>query len=246
MIKNDVRNRVMAEKKPYDKILRFFQVLASLFMLAMLIGTVALMIKYDIKPSNAEQIAMYLTGGTLTVALFIIVFTVVKSFTLVFPPSLLFTVSGIFFEDYLTAITVNFIASSLSLFIPYFLGRFTGKSMVESLAKRFPKIKKIDDFAGANEFAIIFFIKASGLLPTDLSSVIFGAMNMNFGKYIVAANLGLLPLNLLWALVGNKGDVSNPLSLLYVLPIPVFTVVAGFILKKVADKQKKQAEKEET
>lgn len=118
--------------------------------------------------------------------------------------------------------------------------------MVESLAKSFPKIKKIDDFAGANEFTIIFFIKASGLLPTDLSSVIFGAMNMNFGKYIVAANLGLLPLNLLWALVGNKGDVSNPLSLLYVLPIPVFTVVAGFILKKVADKQKNQAEKEET
>lgn len=231
----------MPEKKNYDKVIKILQIASAVFMLIMLVAVVVLMVKYDIKPANAAQISTYLTGGMLTVALIIIVFSVVKSFALVFPPALIFAVSGIFFESYLTAITVNFIATALSLFLPYFLGRFTGKSMVDTLKSRFPKIRKLDDFAGANEFAVVFVVKASGLIPCDLSSLLFGAMNMSFVKYIIASNLGMLPLNLLWALLGNKGDVSNPLSLLYVLPIPVFAVVASIVMKKVSDKSKNQA-----
>ena len=228
----------MAGQKNYDKLIRGLQIAAGVFMLAMAAAIVYLMAKYHISVKNADQIAGMLTGGTLAVAAVIIGFSVVKSFALIFPPAVIYAVSGIFFENLWTAILVNFIATVLSLVLPYFLGRLTGRGMLDSLKKRFPKIEKLDSFAGENEFAIVLIVKASGMLPSDLSSLIFGAMDMKFTTYFLAANIGMLPLNVLWTLLGNKGDLSNPLSYLYVLPILLFAVAAAFIMKKMSNKKK--------
>ena len=83
----------------------------------------------------------------------------------------------------------------------------------------------------------MFVFKAGGLMPSDLSSLIFGAMNIPFGKYFIASNLGLLILNVLWSLLGAKGDLSNPLSYLYALPALVFALLASVIMSK---RQKKK------
>jgi uncharacterized membrane protein YdjX (TVP38/TMEM64 family) len=230
------------QKTNYDKLVKGLQIAATVFMLAMVGAIIYLMAKYHISVKNADQIAGMLSGGAVTVALLIIAFSVVKSFALIFPPAVIFAVSGIFFENYLTAVIVNLIATALSLVLPYFLGRFTGRGMADSLKNRFPKIRKLDAFAGENEFAVVFVIKASGMLPCDLSSLIFGAMDMKFGRYFLAANLGMLPLNLLWTLLGNKGDLSNPLSFLYVLPILLFAVAAAFIMKRFSKKHETQTE----
>ena len=183
-------------------------------------------------------------GGTLVIALGIMAFSVVKSFALVFPPALLFAISGIVFENFWVAVAVNFAGNALSMLLTYFLGRFTGKSMVDTLKQKFPKVKKIDDFTEANQSAVVFCIKASGLLPSDLSSVLFGAMNISFPKYLIAANLGMLPIDILWTLLGYKGDVSNPFSLLYILPIPVFAVFATVLMKKMSNKKNKPEQAE--
>ena len=64
-------------------------------------------------------------------------------------------------------------------------------------------------------------------------------MNISFPKYLIAANLGMLPIDILWTLLGYKGDVSNPFSLLYILPIPVFAVFATVLMKKMSNKKNK-------
>ena len=226
------------KKGKYDRLIKILQIASAVFMVIMVGVMVFLMIKYDVKPSNAKAFVGYLSGGAVTAACMIILFSVVKSFALVFPPAVIYAVSGIFFENYFAAVGVNLIATALSLFLPFFLGKFTGKSMVDSLTKRFPKIKKLDELAGENEFALVFIVKASGMLPCDLTSLLFGAMDMSFIRYIIASNLGMLPLNLLWTLLGNKGDLTNPLSFLYVLPIPVFAVAATLILGRMKKRTK--------
>lgn len=236
----------MAEKKNYDKLVKGLQIAAGVFILAMAAVIVYLMAKYHISVKNADQIAGMLTGGAFTVALIVIAFSVVKSFALIFPPAVIYAVSGIFFDNYFVAVLVNLIATALSLVLPYFLGRFTGRGMVESLKRRFPKIGKLDQFAGENEFALVFVVKASGMLPCDLSSLLFGAIDLPFPKYFLAANLGMLPLNILWTLLGNKGDLSNPLSFLYVLPILVFAVAAAFLMKRFSNKHETQTNDEQT
>lgn len=195
-----------------------------------------LMNKFDINIENAAQLSTYIKGGTLTVALIIIAFTVVKSFALVFPPAVIFAVSGLLIDNLWVAVLVNFIGVALSVILPYYLGRFTGKDMLDTLKKKFPKIKKLDDFAGKNEFMVVYVVKASGVIPSDLMNVVYGAMNINFMKYFIASNIGMLPFNILFTLLANKGDLSNPYSLLYVIPIPVFVVIMSIVVKKMTKK----------
>ena len=231
----------------YGKLVKVLQVLSFAFMLAMLLLCVVFLSKNHISVKTADQLTQYLTGGELTVALILIGFSVVKSFALVFPPAVLFVLSGLVFDSFWKAVLVNAAATALSLILPYFLGRFTGKDMVDFLKGRFKAIRKLDAFAGQNDFAVVLVFKAGGFLPSDLSSLLFGAMNIPFRSYFFASNLGMLVLNVLWTLVGFKGDLSNPLSFLYALPALVFAVLAAVGMsvykKKKAAKLLQQNEK---
>lgn len=216
--------------KQYGKLIKVLQIISFAFMLAMLVACVVFLSKNNISVKNVDALTQYLTGGTLMVALIIIGFSVIKSFALIFPPAVLYVLSGIVFDDYLTAFLVNFAATACSLILPYFLGRFTGSEMVDTLKDRFKAIKKLDSFADENSFSLVLIFKAGGFIPSDLSSLIFGAMNIPFGKYFVAANLGMLVLNALWTLFGTKGDLANPLSYLYALPALVFAILAAVFM----------------
>lgn len=225
-------------KRNNEKLIKALQLLSVAFMLGMVVAMLVLMNKLDINLENAAHLSTYIKGGTFTVAIIIIAFTVIKSFALVFPPAVIFAVSGLLFDNLWVAVLVNFIGVALSLIMPYYLGRFTGKDMLDTLKAKFPKIKKLDDFAGQNEFMVVYVVKASGVIPSDLMNVIYGAMNVNFMKFFIASNLGMLPFNILFTLLANKGDLSNPYSLLYILPIPVFVVIMSLVVKKMTKKNK--------
>lgn len=225
-------------KRNNEKLIKALQLLSVAFMLGMVGAMLVLMNKLDINIENAAHLSTYIKGGTFTVAIIIIAFTVIKSFALVFPPAVIFAVSGLLFDNLWVAVLVNFIGVALSLIMPYYLGRFTGKDMLDTLKAKFPKIKKLDDFAGQNEFMVVYVVKASGVIPSDLMNVIYGAMNVNFMKFFIASNLGMLPFNILFTLLANKGDLSNPYSLLYILPIPVFVVIMSLVVKKMTKKNK--------
>lgn len=227
----------------YGKIVKILQLASFIFMIAMVVICVVFLKKNNISVSNVDALTQYLTGGTLTVALILIGFSIVKSFALIFPPAVLFVLSGIVFDNMLTAVLINAAATALSLVLPYFLGKFMGMDMVNSLKGRFKAIKKLDDFAGENSFAVVFVFKAGGLMPSDLSSLIFGAMNIPFGKYFIASNLGLLILNILWTLLGTYGDLSNPFTFLYALPALLFAIGASVFMSKRQKKKQQTAEK---
>lgn len=226
----------MKEKRNYEKLVKTLQIAAIVFMLAMLITMLVVMNKFDISIENAAELSKYITGGTLTVALIIIAFTVVKSFALVFPPAVIFAVSGLIIDNVWLAIGINIIGVALSVILPYYFGSFAGKDLLDSLKDKFPKIKKLDDFAGQNEFMVVYVVKASGVVPSDLMSVIYGAMGVNFFKFFIASNLGMLPFNILFTLLANKGDLSNPYTLLYIIPIPVFVVIMSVVVKRMTKK----------
>ena len=225
------------QSKKYGKLIRVMQLISFAFMLAMVVVCVVFMKKNNVSVSNVDALTQYLTGGTLTIALIITAFSVVKSFALIFPPAVLFVLSGIVFDDLWTAVLVNFIATACSLILPYFLGRFMGADMVDSLKGRFKAINKLDSFADENSFAVVFVFKAGGLMPSDLSSLIFGAMKIPFGKYLLASNFGMLVLNVLWTILGAYGDLSNPFTFLYALPALLFAILASVLMSR---KQKKK------
>ncbi len=238
----------MAEKN-YGKLVKALQIAAGVLMVAMVVLCIVLIQKYDIKVSNIPELSEKIKGGTLTVGLGIIAFSVIKSFALVFPPAVIFAICGYMMPNYWVALIINLISVFLSLFIPYYLGRFTGAGMVDTLKGKFKAIKKLDDFAGANEMEMTFAVKLSGILPGDLSSLLFGAMDISPKKYIIGANLGMLPLVIVYTAFGCtlKSVGEKPwLAAIPVVVIIVFVLIASLITKRLIAKTKAtNAEKEE-
>lgn len=225
----------------YEKLIKTLQIAATVFMAAMVILCIYLTQKYNIKVSNIPELSKSLTGGTLALAVGIIVFSVVKSFALVFPPAVVFSVCAYIMPNFWVALMVNIISVFLSLSIPYYLGRFTGAGMVETLKEKFRAIKKIDDFAGANEIEMTFAIKLSGIMPGDLSSLLFGAMGISFKNYTIGANLGNLPLVIVYTFFGitlkNVGE-QPWVAAIPVAVIIVFMLIASLITKRLVSKTK--------
>ena len=232
-------------KKDYGKLVKALQIAATIMMLTMVVLCIYLTKKYNIKISNIPEISQSLTGSTLALAIGIIVFSVVKSFALVFPPAVVFSVCGYIMPNFWVALLVNLVSVFLSLFVPYFLGRFTGAGMVDTLKNKFAAIKKIDDFAGANETEMTFAIKLSGIMPGDLSSLLFGAMGISLKNYTIGANLGNLPLVIVYTFFGitlrNVGE-KPWVAAIPVAVIIVFMLIASLITKNLIKKTKAKQE----
>ncbi len=229
------------EKKNYEKLIKLLQILAGLLMLAMVVVCIVLIQKYNIKVSNIPELSKMIQGGTLTVSLIVIGFSVVKSFALVFPPAVVISICGYLMPNFWIGAIVNIISVFLSLSIPYFLGKFTGAGMVDALKGKFKAIKKLDDFAGANEMQMTFVVKLSGLLPGDLSSLLFGAMNVSYKNFMLGANLGMLPLVVVYTGFGValKSVGEKPwLAAIPVAAIVIFVIISGIITKKMISKNK--------
>ncbi len=237
----------MAEKN-YGKLVKALQIAAGVLMLAMVVVCIVLIQKYNIKVSNIPELSKMISGGTLTIAFIIIAFSVVKSFALVFPPAVVFSICGYMMPNYWLALLINIISVFLSSSIPYFLGKFTGAGMVDTLKGRFKAVKKIDDFAGANEAQTTFVVKLSGLLPGDLSSLLFGAMGTSYKNFMIGTNLGMLPLAIVYSGFGTalKSIGEKPwLTAVPVVAIVIFVITSGIITKKIIEKNKAvQKEKE--
>ena len=239
---------VPEQKKDYGKLVKVLQIATGVFMVVMVALGIYLIQKYDIKMSNIQNLAAMLTGGALTVGLIIIGISIVKSFCLIFPPMVVLAVCAYVMPNVGSALIVNFISIVLSLSIPYFLGKFTGAGMVDTLKKRFKSVKKIDDFAGTNEMKMTAVIKFSGIMPGDLSSLLFGALGISYKNYMIGSIIGNTPLILVYTFFGYalKSVDKHP----WVVSIPIvviilFLVISGIITKKMISDNKKNQQPEQ-
>lgn len=216
--------------KPGSKLIRILQIVSVLLIVFTVSFVVVFMLNHDITFSNAAALAEYIKGGTLAMAAIVVALCLVKSFALVLTPSIIFVISGLLFENFWVAVAVNCVASALSLVLTYYMGKLLGTNAVDKITKRYKLIKVIDKFTDDNSFAVIFILKAGGYIPSDVTSLIFGAMNIPFWKYFLASNLGLFVLNVPWTMVSSIGDMTNPLSYLMPLPATIIGIVALYIL----------------
>lgn len=237
---NNIRR--IAVNKNYDKLVKVMQIISIVFIAVGAVAGIVLMKKYNISVKNAAEFKEMLSGNVLKVALIIILVNFVKSFALFITPSITFVVCGIVFENIWTALLVSVLSIATSIAIPYYIGRFAGNPMAEKLKNKYPKMRKIMDVADDNGFAVVFLVKATGLIPSDTSSMLFGAMDIGFKRFFIATNLGEIPIILLWVLLGHNGNFSDPKTALYIIPIIVFAVVASVFMKKWTDKKSKEKE----
>lgn len=97
------------------------------------------------KDLSVEKILRYTPKEPVKAALLMLVFYAVKSVSFVFPIAVLQLAVGHLFSTG-TALLVNFLGRAVTLAIPYWMGRFSGSSMVENLTSKYPKLKTVVDY----------------------------------------------------------------------------------------------------
>lgn len=238
----------MAEKKDYSKLVKALQIVTGVIMIALVVVGVILMKKGGINAKNIPELSEKLNAvanGTMVISLVMIGIMVVKSFCLILPPAVVMGVCAFALPNPVIAFAANLVGMTLSLVIPYYLGRFTGAGMVDTLKARFKAVKKIEDFAGANEWKMTAVVKFSGILPGDLSSLLFGAMGISFNNYMFGASLGNLPLVIVYTAFGYllKDVAQRPwVPAIPVVVIVVFLLISGVLTKKLISDTKAKNE----
>ncbi len=193
----------MNKNKDYGKLIKVLQIATVILLLVLMVIGIILISKYNIKVSNIKNQSAMISGGVLVVSLILIGISVFKSFVLIFPPAVIFSLCGYMVPIFFLALAVNMLSVILSLSIPFFLGKFAGAGMIETLKNRFKAVRKIDDFVGMNEIKMTAIVKFSGAMPGDVSSLLFGAMNVKYKNYMIGATLGNIPLVIAYTLFGT-------------------------------------------
>lgn len=115
-----------------------------------------------------------------------------KSLSVIFPIAVLYLCAGLLFSPF-WAIVVNLAGLFVCLTLPFLLGRLYGRGLVEKLAARYPSVRRFDEIKSDNEYFLAYFVKVIGVIPCDVSSLLFGAMRLRYRRYIVGAMVGMLP-----------------------------------------------------
>jgi uncharacterized membrane protein YdjX (TVP38/TMEM64 family) len=222
------------ENRHIDRILlalRIFSVF-SIIILAIIIG------HYWGKVS-VEDIINYVPKNYCLAAITIICLFMIKSLSIVLPLMVLYISSGIIFSPK-WGVLVNLVGLFVSLSLPYFIGKFCGKGLIEKLLIKYKNIEKLESLKTKNECFFSYILRMIGILPSDIVSMSLGAMNINYIKYIFGSIVGLLPRMIATTFLG--GSITEPTSPIFILSciMTVIITLLSFLIHHIFVKKKMQ------
>ena len=132
----------------------------------------------------------------------IIITMVLQMFLIVIPSPLLMVVTVLAYGSVGGAL-ILFIAIFLASSTGYFIGRYFGPVMVEKIIGKKTE-KKISEFIDDYGFWTVIVIRLSPFLSNDAISFVGGVLKMGYWKFIGATMIGIAPLIIFIAYLGNE------------------------------------------
>ena len=170
-------------------------------------------VKKSGQPLSVNTILRYTPQNTILAAGIIFSFFALKSLTVVFPLSILYLASGILFRPW-AAVLISTTGLAITITIPYWIGRYSGKQTVQEICRKYPKAEQIAKYQETNTFFACFITRIVGFLPCDIMSLYFGACDTDYTVYLAAGVSGSLLSVITTTLLG--AEISNPLSLPFI------------------------------
>ena len=122
------------------------------------------------KEITVQTILRYTPEYPFAAAMVILLLYALKSVSFVFPIAVLQIATGHLFWTPV-ALLVNFVGRAITLSIPYWIGRLSGSDLIDSLQKKYPKLKKICSKQEQNPIFISFLLRTFCFLPGDAVSL---------------------------------------------------------------------------
>ena len=161
-----------------------------------------------------------------------------KSLTVVFPLSILYLASGILFQPVI-AVLISTAGLAITITIPYLIGRYSGKQIVQKICQKYPKAEMVAKYQRTNTFFACFITRIVGFLPGDIVSIYFGACDTVYLIYLVAGVSGSLLSIITTTLLGEK--ISDPFSVefMIVLLCRILVSVGAVVINYQLNQKKK-------
>lgn len=138
---------------------------------------------------TVQTVLNYTPQSPFTAAMVILLLYALKSVSFVFPIAVLQIAAGHLFQTP-AALLINFLGRAITLSIPYWVGRFSGSDMMDSLQKKYPKIEQICREQEQKPIFISFLLRTFCFLPGDAVSMYLGAARIPFPYYLTGGVLG--------------------------------------------------------
>lgn len=138
---------------------------------------------------TVQTVLRYTPESPFAAAITILLLYALKSVSFVFPIAVLQIAVGHLFQTP-AALLINFSGRAITLSIPYWIGRFSGSGLINSLQGKYPKIKEILDRQERNPVFTSFLLRTFCFLPGDAVSLYLGAVRIPFPCYLTGGILG--------------------------------------------------------
>ncbi|MDP3386501.1 MAG: VTT domain-containing protein [Eubacteriales bacterium] len=181
-----------------------------------LMGVLIAIVAFNFQDFTVESILRFTPEGFyLAVLVFMGLYTL-KSLAVVIPLALLYVAVGRTFPVPI-AIMVNLGGLAIGSTIPYLIGRFSGKELVDSLTIRYPKAERINTLKNENEWIFTFIIRILSIIPYDIGSIVLGSFKVNYLRFIFISLMiklpGIVAQTFLGATSQNIGSIGFWISL---------------------------------
>ena len=171
------------EKKEYIKML------IPAFAIGIIIVILVVAMRNTEGAISVKTVLKYTPENTCLAMAVLFLFFALKSLTVILPLSALYLASGILFSPFM-ALFVSTCGLAITLTIPYLIGYFSGKKVVQRIQEKYPKTQKIMEYQRENTF---------------------GACNTRYDIYLIAGIAGSLLSIVTTTILGEK--ISHPFSI---------------------------------
>ncbi len=234
--KNIEKNIDIMQRTPAEKIQRIAKIIITVLWVALMILCIINKDKITV-----DGMLKLTPASPVLAALFMIVIFGLKSICVVVYVGFLYALTGIMFPMY-EAIVINILGTVVMLTIPYVWGRYAGKTAIEYVERKSPKVKKVQELSEINSFLFTLILRSNGILPCDIMSIYLGAIGVPYPTYIGASVLGMLVLAVTFPIIGT--NVLNVKSPQFLIALAVnLAVMAGSVVAYVIILMKKRKEK---
>lgn len=230
------KNIDIMQRTPAEKIQKIAKIIITVLWVALIVLCIINKDKITV-----DGMLKLTPASPVLAALFMVVIFGLKSICVVVYVGFLYALTGIMFPMY-EAIAINLIGTVVMLTIPYVWGRYAGKSALEYVERKSPKVKKVQELSEINSFLFTLILRSNGVLPCDIMSIYLGAIGVPYPTYIFASVLGMLVLAVTFPIIGtNVLNVKSPqflIALAINLAVMAGSVIAYAIILKREKKKK--------
>lgn len=193
---------------------------------------------------SLDTIVRAAPGNMAAAAAVMLALFALKSVSMVLYSGILYAASGLLFP-LPVAIVVNLCGTAIMASLPYFIGKRSGTSMVESLREKYPKVRQLQTVQKRNNFMFSYGARIVRL-PSDIVSLYMGASGVDYRAYLAGSMLGLLPHTVTYSIMGTSiTDIRSPAFLISLGVEVAYVVVTAVVYALYAKRHTEQPGKEE-